>query len=81
MQPQSEPLHPLSQHLRHPLRVLALLESDDKITAVTHQHRLASQAWLHLALEPLVQHLMQIDVAQRRIWEPYDYGNLSSCGR
>ena len=51
MQPQSEPLHPLAQHLRYPLRILAPLESDDKIIAVAHQHRLASKARLHLALE------------------------------
>ena len=36
MQPQSEPLHPLAQHLRYPLRVLAPLESDDKIIALAH---------------------------------------------
>ena len=60
MQPQSEPLHPLAQHLRYPLRILAPLESDDKIIAVAHQHRLASKARLHLALEPHVQCVMQV---------------------
>ena len=66
MQPQSEPLHPLAQHLRYPLRILAPLESDDKIIAVAHQHRLASKARLHLALEPHVQCVMQVQVPQQR---------------
>ena len=66
MQPQSEPLHPLAQHLRYPLRILAPLESDDKIIAVTHQHRLASKARLHLALEPHIQCVMQVQVPQQR---------------
>ena len=34
MQPQPEPNHPLAQHVRHPLRIVALLESDDKVVAV-----------------------------------------------
>ena len=41
-------------------------ESDDKIIAVAHQHRLASKARLHLALEPSVQCVMQVQVPQQR---------------
>ena len=50
----------------YPLRVLAPFESDDKIIAVAHQHRLASKARLHLALEPHVQCVMQVQVPQQR---------------
>ena len=57
MQPQSEPLHPLAQHLR----------------SRTDDHRSSAPAPpSHLALEPHVQCVMQ-QVPQQRLWEPYDY--------
>ena len=55
--------------------------STPQLAVLTDLKGPSSQPRLHFVFEPLVQHLMQIDVTQRRIWEPYDYGNLSLCGR
>ena len=81
MQAQAVLLQPLRQHLKHPPRVVLVLEHQHRVIGVTDLKRPSTQPRFDLVLEPLVQHLMQIDVAQRRIWEPYDYGNLTPRGR
>ena len=81
MQAQAVLLQPLRQHPKHPPRVVLVLEHQHRVIGVTDLKGPSSQPRLHFVFEPLVQHLMQIDVTQRRIWEPYDYGNLNPRGR
>ena len=58
----SSPISPRATPTASP----AVGDSDDKIIAVAHQHRLASKARLHLALEPHVQCVVQVQVPQQR---------------
>ena len=71
----------LRQHPKHPPRIVLVLEHQDGVVGVPDLKGPSAKPWLHFMLEPLVQHLMQINVTQRRIWEPYDYGNLNPRGR
>ena len=70
-----------AQHVKHPLAAVAVFEGDDKIIGESHQLAVSAQARPRHFLEPLVQHMVQENVGKLRIWEPYDYGNLSPCGR
>ena len=81
MQAKTVLLQPLRQHPKHPPRIVFVLEHQHRVVGVADLKRPSPKPRLHFVLEPLVQHLLQIDVTQRRIWEPYDYGNLSPCGR
>ena len=81
MQAQAVLLQPLRQHPKHPPRVVLVLEHQYGVVGVPDLKGPSAKPWFHFMLEPLVQHLMQINVTQRRIWEPYDYGNLNPRGR
>ena len=65
MEAQPIPLHPLAQHGHHAFRILPLLETDDKIIGVTDQAGSPFQARLDFPLEPAVEDVVQIDVAQQ----------------
>ena len=59
-------LQPLRQHPKHPPRVVFVLEHQHRIVGITDLEGPSPKPRLHFMLEPLVQHLMQIDVTQRR---------------
>ena len=54
------------QHPKHPPRVVLALEHQYRVVGIADLERPSPQPRLHIVLEPLVQHFMQIDVAQRR---------------
>jgi hypothetical protein len=57
---------PLREHLRDPTRVVLPGEDEHGIVRKADKSRRAPQSRLHDVLEPLVQHLMEIDVREQR---------------
>src|SRR5262249_27253205 len=66
MKPQPITLQPLPQHRQDPLRVLAPFEADDEVIRITDQASTPVQARLDLPLEPTVEDVVQVDVAEER---------------
>src|SRR5262249_58745056 len=66
MKVQPAALHPLAQHSHHALRILPMFKADDKVIGVADQARPPFQAGTNLSLEPPVEYVVQIDVAQQR---------------
>jgi hypothetical protein len=56
----------LRQHFEHPPSVVLPREADDEVIGVPDEKRVALQARLDVALEPLVQHLVEVDVRKER---------------
>src|SRR5215510_6854035 len=54
----------LLQHLLEALCVRLVLETHDEIIHVAHQVRLPLQPWLHHPLEPQVERIVKIEVAE-----------------
>src|SRR5271163_3574419 len=52
----------LWQYGHHPPGVFLLAEPNDEVVRIANEVRLATQAWLDLPVEPVVQHVMQEDV-------------------
>jgi len=61
---------PLRQHVENSPRVALLLEDDDHVISITNKGRMAGKSGHDLPHEPLIKHLMQVDVRQ-------DWGNYS----
>src|SRR5437773_1177199 len=57
---------PLRQNLEYSLRILFELEAQQPIIGIADRERLPSQAWLHLVLEPHIEHMMKVEVGQQR---------------
>ena len=55
----------LGKHVQDPLRVLAMLKAENEVIGVPNFGSHAAQARLHLVLEPLVEHIMQVNVGQQ----------------
>ena len=55
---------PLPEHLPHSLRVLLVLEAQHEVIRVAHQRAAQAKPRLDLALEPDVEHVVQVDVPQ-----------------
>src|SRR5262249_36266458 len=55
----------LSQYFHHSFRILLVLKAQKEIVGETHEVRFASQARLHILLEPLIQHVVKIEVGQQ----------------
>ena len=66
MKGQPEAPQPLPEHFHHALRVVLSLEGHHEIIRIAHEVYFTSQAQLDLALESLVQHVVQIDVPEHR---------------
>src|SRR5579884_3739900 len=65
MQRQSVFLEPLLQHIEYFLGVLPILKAENEVIGKTDLIGFASQPRLHLGLEPLIEHLMKIDVGEQ----------------
>src|SRR4029453_10220499 len=57
---------PLPQHREHLLGILPILKAEKEIVRVPDFVRFAPQSWLHHALEPLVEDVVQVDVGPQR---------------
>ena len=55
-----------AQHLKHSLAAVAVFEGDDKVIGESHQLAPSVEARLRHVLEPLVQHMVQVDVREHR---------------
>ena len=66
VQGQSKAPQPFVEHRQPPSCFLLTLEADDEVVTIADQGCLAPQPRLHLCLEPLVEHVVQIDVTQQR---------------
>jgi len=64
VQRKAEPAKPFPQHLHNPLGVLIGLKGHHEVVGESYKSRLPFQAWLHLALEPCVQHIVQENVRE-----------------
>src|SRR6266700_7273655 len=62
---QTIPRESLGKHFQDPLRVLAILKAEHEVIGVPNLGSHAAQARLHLVLEPLVEHVMQVNVGQQ----------------
>ena len=58
-------LEAFGQHGLHSFGVFFPLEPYDEVIGVSHEEDAPLHPWLHFFLEPLVEHFMQIDVAQQ----------------
>src|SRR5438132_7322274 len=65
MQRQSVLRKSLCQHIEHFLGVLPVLKAENEIVGKTDLVGFASQPGLHHGLEPLVEHVMKIDVCEQ----------------
>src|ERR1700687_2101331 len=63
VQAQSVPLEATPQDTHYPFRVVLPLKADGKIIGIADQVCLALHPREHVALEPLVEHVVQVDVA------------------
>ena len=61
---QIESAKSLSQYGHHPLSVFPVFETDHEVIGISNEGRFPSQLRLRLLLEPLVQHIVQVDVSQ-----------------
>src|SRR2546426_2497975 len=61
---QSVTPHPLRQHRHHALRIVLAFEADHEVVRIPYENRFPAQPRLDLALEPLVEHVVEIDVAE-----------------
>ena len=57
---------PLRKDSQDPFRILAILKAENEVIGVPNFGGLAAQARLDLVLEPLVEHVVQVDVGQQR---------------
>ena len=79
---QIEASKPLLYGIKEALRLPLVLKPHYEIIGVPHDDRVAFRfVFAPLLLEPQVKDVMQVNVRQNRIWEPYGYGNLSPRGR
>src|SRR5437016_1482760 len=53
---------PFRQHLQHPASVVLTSKTHDQIIRIPNEESTAPQTRLHHLLEPLVQHVVQVDV-------------------
>ena len=81
----------LGQFLQKPL-VCGFLKPPPPAVTVDQDHQVVGESGvLDIVVSSLsggflrpLQHfvnLIEVEIAEQRIWEPYDYGNLSPCGR
>src|ERR1700730_749391 len=66
MKGQPEPCESLGKYLQHLLGIVSMLEAQHGVIGVTDHKHLASEARLHLALEPLVEHEVKVHVGEER---------------
>ena len=66
MQCQPVARHSLMQQCHHALRVVASSEADDKVIGISYQRRLTAKLRPHDSVEPHVEYVVQIDIAQQR---------------
>ena len=55
-----------AQRVKQPLAAVAVFEGDDKVIGESHQLAPSLEARFRHALEPLVQHMVQVDVRKHR---------------
>jgi hypothetical protein len=66
MESKAEPSHPLLEHAHHPLGVLPVREPDHQVIGVANERCPSEQPRFDLALEPQVEHMVQVHVAEER---------------
>ena len=72
----------LFQVVHESLRIAPVLEAHHEVVGISDDNRLAfDRAGAPPPLKPQIQDVVQVNVGQDRIWEPYGYGNLSPCER
>jgi hypothetical protein len=60
------PSKTLAQNVQNPLGILEVRERHDGVVGESDKGTFPLEAWLHLVLEPLVQHMVQEDVGEAR---------------
>src|SRR5262249_25376243 len=66
MEGQSEASQSLAQYRHYPRRIVLAFKADDAIITVPDQGCLAPQPWLHLGLAPQIEHVVHIDITEKR---------------
>src|SRR4051812_7836347 len=61
MEGQPEPLEPLLEYTPHPLCVVRAFEPKHEVIRISHERTAPAQLGLDLALEPHVEHMVQVD--------------------
>src|SRR6516164_7066589 len=56
---------PLGKNLQNPLRILPILTAENEVIGVPDFGGLAAQARFYLLLEPLIEHVVQVNVSQQ----------------
>src|SRR6266571_8935341 len=65
VQRQAKLCESLGKHLQDTLRILAILKAENEIIGVPNFGGHAAQARLYLVLEPLVEHVVQVNIGQQ----------------
>ena len=65
MQRQAVLLKSLHQHVEHFLSVFQILKAENEIVGKTDLVGFAFQPWLHYRLEPLIEHIVKVDVGEQ----------------
>ena len=81
MERKPESTETFAQYRKLAPAALFMLKEHHRVVRIPHEPAPPPEVRLDLVLEPLIQHMVQDDVREQRIWEPYDYGNLSRLGR
>ena len=66
MEREPVPLKPLPQHFQDPFGVVVVLERHHEVISEPDQGTEPRHTRLHLVPEPLVQHMVQVDVREHR---------------
>ena len=62
---QSKAPQPFPEYRQHPSRIVLALKADDEVVTLPDQGRFPPKPWLHLRLEPPIEHIVQGDVPQQ----------------
>src|SRR6202158_5212130 len=59
------PCKPLTQHVHDPFGIFENLECHHAIIGVPHEDAVPLEAWPHVLLEPVIQHMVQVNVCEQ----------------
>ena len=66
MELKSVPAEPLAQHVQQSLAGRMVLEGNHRIISISNQQASATEPRSHHALEPFIQHVVQVNIREQR---------------
>ena len=82
MESQTELAQPSFKVVKELFRILPVLKFNHEVIRVAHDNRVSIRLLrTPFPVKPEVEDVVQVNICQNWLWEPYSYGNLSRCGR